>query len=189
MYETAVENFMGGNSFQITPLQSLKIIAASSIFGEPQYYRDGENSQKTIKNQTSLLEYSIFAELVKDKRSAIEVFESAIDEALSTDFVGTLQLAKELRAVYNMRMNPAVIWVKAVQHPKRAEFNEKHPGLMRQIAKEIALRPDDLTNQFDYYMYKNKSKKGLPSIMKRSWAEVLEGLSRYQLNKYKGKKL
>ena len=189
MYEPVVENFMGGNSFELSPLQTLKIIAASSIFGEPQYYRDGVNSEKTIKNHASLIEYSIFNELIKDKHSAAHVFESAIDAALDHDFHGTLELAKELRNVYQMRLNPAVIYVRAVQHKDRIAFNEQYPGYMRELAKSIALRPDDVTNQFDYFMYKNGSKKGLPSIMKRSWADILEKMSRYQLNKYKGKKL
>jgi len=184
-----VENFMGGNSFELSPLQTLKIVAASSIFGEPQYYRDGEGTPKTISNHMTLHEYSIFNEMVKDKRTAAEVFESAIDAALDYDFHGTLELAKELRNTYFMRMNPAVIYVRAIQHKDRVAFNEEYPGYMRKLAKEIALRPDDITNQFDYFMFKNGSKKGMPSIMKRSWAEVLESMSRYQLNKYKGKKL
>ena len=189
MYSTSVENFMGGNSFELSPLQTLKIVAASSIFGEPQYYRDGVNSRKTISNPATLAEYSIFNELLKDKKSAADVFESAIDAALDHDFLGTLELAQELRNEYFMRLNPAVIYVRAVQHKDRVAFNEQHPGYMRSLAKMIALRPDDITNQFDYFMFMNGSKKGMPSIMKRSWAEVLENMSRYQLNKYKGKKL
>ena len=35
----AVINFMGGMSFKLNPLETLKMIAASSIFGEPSYYR------------------------------------------------------------------------------------------------------------------------------------------------------
>jgi hypothetical protein len=60
---------------------------------------------------------------------------------------------------------------------------------MKEIGKKIALRPDDLTNQFEYYMYMNGSKKGLSSLVKRTWAERLAEFSRYQLNKYKGKRL
>jgi len=178
MYSEVVENFMGGNSFELSPLQTLKIVAASSIFGEPQYYRDGVDSRKTISNHTTLTEYSIFSELVKDKRSAAHVFESAIDAALDHDFHGTLELAKELRNVYHMRLNPAVIYVRAVQHKERAMFNEQYPGYMRELAKSIALRPDDVTNQLDYYMFLNGSKKGLPSIMKRSWADTLERMQK-----------
>jgi len=31
-----VKNFMGGTSYSLSPLNTLKIVAASSIFGEPQ---------------------------------------------------------------------------------------------------------------------------------------------------------
>lgn len=185
----AVENFMGGTSYKLNPLQTLKIVAASSIFGEPQYYRDGEGSPKTIKNHMTLMQYSIFNEMLKDKKTAPEVFTSAIDAALDFDFKGTLELALELRKEYFMRLNPAVIFVRASVHPSRVKFNEENPGFMKTLGKSIAYRPDDLTNQFDYYMYVNGSKNGLPSLVKRAWSEKLTEFSRYQLNKYKGKKL
>ena len=187
--DAIVENFMGGNSYKLNPLQTLKIVAASSIFGEPQYYRDGVNAPKTIKNHTTLLEYSILNELIKDKRSAAEVFTSAIDNSLDFDFKGTLDLALELRQDYFMRLNPAVIFVRATMHKNRVEFNEANPGVMKSVGKAIALRPDDITNQFEYFMYMNKTKNGMPSMLKRTWAESLESFSRYQLNKYKGKRL
>lgn len=187
--DAVVENFMGGNSYKLSPLQTLKIVAASSIFGEPQYYRDGLDSPKTIKNHSTLMSYSIFGDMFKDNKTAVDVFTSSIDNALDYDFKGTLDLAMELRSVFYMRLNPAVIFVRASMHPSRAEFNEKNPGYMKSIGKAIASRPDDLTNQFDYFMYINKSKNKLSSLVKRTWAERLQEYSRYQLNKYKGKKL
>jgi hypothetical protein len=60
---------------------------------------------------------------------------------------------------------------------------------MKTVGKSIAPRPDDLTNQFEYFMYVNKTKNKLSSIVKRTWAERLGEYSRYQLNKYKGKSL
>lgn len=187
--ETSVENFMGGRSYRLGALDTLRIVAASSIFGEPQYYRDGLRTEKTIKNKMTLLEHSIFVELLKNKRSSVEVFTSAIDNALDEDFKGTLDLALRLRTEFMMRLNPSVIWIRASVHPKRAEFNEKNPGYMKEIGKKISIRPDDITNQFDYYAYLKGSKRGLSSLVKRTWSETLERFSRYQLNKYKGKKL
>jgi hypothetical protein len=187
--DAVVENFMGGNSYTLSPLQALKIVAASSIFGEPQYYRDGLNTSKTISNHSTILEYSILKDLFKDNTTAVDVFTSAIDRALDYDFKGTLDLATELRTVFYMRLNPSVIFVRASMHSGRAEFNEKHPGYMKNVGKSIASRPDDLTNQFDYFMFLNKSKNKLSSLIKRTWAEKLQEYSRYQLNKYKGKKL
>ena len=187
--DAIVENFMGGNSYKLSPLQTLKIVAASSIFGEPQYYRDGVSAPKAIKNHSTLAEYSIINDLIKDKRSAAEVFTSAIDNSLDFDFKGTLDLALELRNDYFMRLNPAVIFVRATMHKSRANFNEANPSVMKSIGKAIALRPDDITNQFEYFMFMNKTKNGMPSLLKRTWAESLESFSRYQLNKYKGKRL
>ena len=180
---------MGGNSYKISPLQTLKIVAASSIFGEPQYYKNGIKAEASIKNHGTLLEYSIFSDLIKDSTSAADVFTNAIDAALDYDFKGTLDLATELRMLFFMRLNPAVIFIRASIHPKRAEFNESNPGYMKTVGKSIALRPDDLTNQLEYFMYVNKTKSKLSSIVKRTWAERLGEYSRYQLNKYKGKSL
>ena len=117
------------------------------------------------------------------------MFTKAIDLALDYDFKGTLDLAMELRTSFYMRLNPAVIFVRASMHPNRVTFNESNPGYMKNVGKSIANRPDDLTNQFDYFMYINKSKNKMSSLIKRTWAERLGEYSRYQLNKYKGKKL
>jgi len=182
----AVENFMGGTSYEINPLDTLRIVAASSIFGEPQYYRDG---LKAPSNLQTLSKYSIFPSMYQSDVTATEIFENAIESALSYDFKGTLDLALDLRTNFFMRLNPAVIFIKASQHPSRVEFNESNPGYMKSIGKAISLRADDLTNQFEYYMYKNGDKKGLSSMVKRTWAERLGEFSRYQLNKYKGKRL
>jgi hypothetical protein len=187
--DLVVENFMGGNSYKLSPLQTLKIVAASSIFGEPQYYKNGIKAEASIKNHDTLLEYSIFSDLIKDSTSAADVFTNAIDSALDYDFKGTLDLATELRMLFLMRLNPAVIFIRASIHPKRTEFNESNPGYMKTVGKSIALRPDDLTNQFEYFMYVNKTKNKLSSIVKRTWAERLGEYSKYQLNKYKGKSL
>jgi hypothetical protein len=182
-----VENFMGGNSYTLNPIDTLRIVAASSIFGEPQYYRDGLDSKKTISRGIRS-EYDILG-VFDGGKTAVDVFTESIDKALSHSFGETLELAKTLRHEYNMRLNPSVIYVRATLHKDRAAFNEAHPGVMKAIGKSIAGRPDDLTNQFDYFMYINGSKKGMPSLLKRTWAERLEEYSRYQLKKYKGKKL
>ena len=188
--ETAVTNFMGGNSYTLNAIDTLRIVAASSIFGEPQYYREGMSDKAAeIRNHATLAEYSIFSDLFTDAKTADDVFVTAIDNALTFDFGATLRLALELRTDYFMRLNPAVIFVRASVHPNRVTFNDKNPGFMKEIGKKIALRPDDLTNQFEYYMYMNGSKKGLSSLVKRTWAERLTEFSRYQLNKYKGKRL
>jgi len=178
---SAVENFMGGTSFKINPIDSLRIVAASGIFGEVQYYRESglHSNIKKIQDVFSGKKYE----------TAIDMFTDNIDAALDYDFAATLELARTLRTEYNMRLNPAVIYVRATMHTGRAKFNEENPGLMRSVGEEIASRPDDLTNQFNYWMFVKGSKQGMPSILKRTWAEKLAQYSRYQLNKYKGKSL
>ena len=92
-----VINFMDGISYKTNPLLELEMIAASSIFGEKSYY---------------------MVEGVKDKKlnSTTQMFIKACDNALSYDFKGVLELAKKLRYEYNMRLNPALIMVRAVMH-------------------------------------------------------------------------
>ncbi len=57
-------NFMGGISYELNPLDTMKMVTASSIFGEPQYYRDGEFAEKYLKDgfcwvNELFMEYSI----------------------------------------------------------------------------------------------------------------------------------
>ena len=46
--QNQVTNFMGGISYTLNPLDTLKLVTASSIFGEPAYYRDGEFAHKGL---------------------------------------------------------------------------------------------------------------------------------------------
>ena len=98
-----VENFMGGYSYELNPLDTLKMITASSIFGEPQYYRAGEFAEKGAKKDAvysidkCMIDYAI---LSKDKfggKKTSEIMEMAIDEALKYDFGATLNWAVTLR--------------------------------------------------------------------------------------------
>jgi len=172
--EQAVTNFMGGTSYELNPLSTLKLVAASSIFGEPSYYRNGVGSKSYVSeySRTSVIE------------TTADIFTDAIDKALDFDFKATLEFASTLRKEYLMRLNPAVIFIRASMHPKRVEFNKANPGFMREIGKKIVERPDDITNQFMYYMYINGSKNNLPNIVKRSWAENLSLFDRYRMAKY-----
>lgn len=184
--ETAVTNFMGGTSYTLNPLDTLRIVAASSIFGEPSYYR---GSHDKPSNLSTLLKNDVLGLYGDGVETTTDVFTKVIDAALDYDFEATLEMARNLRHEYFMRMNPAVIFIRAAQHPKRGEFNENNHGVMRKIGLELIIRPDDITNQFDYYMWLNVTKKGLPSIVKRVWADALSQFDAYRLNKYKSKGL
>ena len=185
----AVENFMGGISYEYDPLETLKMVSASSIFGEPQYYRDGELSPATMPDEKYITHklfapYSILPDSF-EKMTTSQIMEKLIDEALDYDFKAVLEWAVTLRKDYLMRLNPQIIMVRAAVHPKRVSFSEAEKGLFSKLQKEVMQRADEPASQLAYYLYKNKSKKGIPNILKRSWASRLEAASVYELFKYK----
>lgn len=185
----AVVNYMGGTSYELSPLETLKMVSASSIFGEPQYYRTGEFSQKGVSDGTfhinSLFQpYSLFDEEWNNTTTS-DFMEEIIDKALDDDFEGTIKWANTLRNEYNMRLNPQVIMVRAAMHEKRPEFNKNHPGLFSEINKKVMARADEPSAQLTYYLYTNQDKSSIPNILKRNWANRIENSSRYELAKYK----
>lgn len=181
-----VTNFMGGDSYKVNPLDTLKLISASSIFGEASYYRkdvkDGKFSWQ--KEFTDPAMYAIFS--ASAGKSTTEVFTEAIDKALDYDFGGTLDFAVDLRKTYNMRLNPQVIMVRAAIHPKRADFCNANPGKFAAVEKLVMSRADEPLTQLTYYMYINGGKKNkIPTILKKSIAKKLSSLDAYAVNKYK----
>jgi hypothetical protein len=178
-------NFMQGISYKVNPLSTLKLISGSSILGEPSYYRDSHSAEKYIEK---MFPWSTKIDF-NDSTTTTDIFVTAIDHSLSYDFKGTLDLARQLRSEFLMRINPSLIIVRAAMHKERAFFAKEHGSYLREVGRAIILRPDDITNQFDLFMFFNKSKKGLPTILKRIWKDSLEGFTRYQLNKYKSKSL
>ena len=120
-WQHKVVNFMGGTSYTLNPLDRLKMIAASSIFGEPSYYRKGGLKETAVVGYRETVDglEPLFQELTSIMKTTTEVFEAAIDESLAFDFSGTLNLAVELRTDYNMRLNPQVIIRTVSNGPKR----------------------------------------------------------------------
>lgn len=189
--EKSVVNFMGGISYELNPIDTLKMVTASSLFGEPQYYRDGEFSEKRIKDGTYRVNdlFSDYALLSLDKykgKKTSEVMEIAIDEALKYDFKATLEWAKTLRTEYLMRLNPQIIMVRAaMMTEERISFTNENPGLFAEINMDVMQRGDDVTSQITYYVFRNGEKNNIPGILKKSWAKKINSLSRYELAKYK----
>lgn len=174
-------NFMGGISYSVNPLLELRMVAASSIFGESSYYKDSGVKKVSSMSKDKVNE-------LKDKKvlnTTTESFIKACDSALDYDFKGTLELAKELRKEYLMRLNPALIAVRAAMHKNRAEFNAEHKDFMKQCLKDIINIPTDIWNQFELWMFFNGSKNKLPTILKKVWADKLAATKKYQLAKYK----
>ena len=128
--KNTVTNFMGGISYTLNPLDTLKMITASSIFGEPSYYRNGEFNSATVRDSAYAVnplfaDYSILDDVYTGMKTS-EIMEKVIDTALDYDFEATLHWAVTLRHDYFMRLNPQVIMVRAAIHPKRLEFTENH---------------------------------------------------------------
>lgn len=182
--DETVKNFMCGDSYVINPLDTLKMITASSIFGEPSYYRDSKRGKRYVVNDL-IKGFSVIPVDYEDLDTET-IMERAIDAALDFDFEATLEWAVDLRHNYYMRLNPQVIMVRAAKHPKRKEFSDKNPGKFNEINKQVMSRADEPMSQMSYYLYSNGGKKNsIPSILKRSWADKLSNLGRYQVAKYK----
>lgn len=184
-----VTNFMGGDSYVINPLYTLKMVTASSIFGEASYYRNGSFGGKKVNdgffriNELLKNEDILFKDL--EEKTTTEIMETTIDNALDFDFKATLDWAVELRNTYNMRLNPQVIMVRAAIHPKREQFTKAYPGQFLAYQMQVMQRADEPSAQVAYYLYKNGKKNNMPTILKRSLSGKLSKLSAYEVAKYK----
>ena len=182
--DNIVKNFMGGDSYKINPLDTLKMVTASSIFGEPAYYRSSKLSGEYTESRFAAGHTILGSEYVG--KSTEIVMEQVIDDALDYDFGGTLDWAVTLRHDFYMRLNPQIIMTRAAVHPKRKEFTSKYPGSFNAINQKVMSRPDEVMSQMAYYLYMNHGKKNnIPSILKRSWAEDLHRRDAKNINKYK----
>lgn len=190
--DKVVKNFMDGESYAYSPLATLKMISASSIFGEPSYYRDGGIGKRSTRYSargneiwSKLLDYIIIPKEYNGK-STTEIMTEAIDASLDYDYEGTLHWAVELRTVYNIRLNPQIIMVRAAIHPKRKEFTANNKVNFRFINCQVMQRADEPMVQIAYYLFINNGKKNnIPNILKRSWSDKLSSLKPYAINKYK----
>lgn len=190
----AVTNFMDGISYELNPLETMKMVTASSIFGEPQYYRDGEFAEKGVNKDAKFFvskAFSDYALLDVDTFKGMktsEVMELVIDNALKYDYENTIKYAVTLRKEFLMRLNPQIIMVRAAcMTDERKKFTENNPGVFNEINMQVMQRADDVISQITYYVFKNKNKAKIPNILKKSWAKKIESLSPYEVYKYRNK--
>ncbi|MBR0184577.1 MAG: TROVE domain-containing protein [Synergistaceae bacterium] len=181
--------FTGGVSYSVNPVDTLKMVSASSIFGEPQYYRYGENAKATCLDGVygtyrDFVKYSLRVMDAFNGMTTSQVMEKAIDDALSADFGAVLDWAVELRERYLMRLNPQVMMVRASKHPGREAFTKANPGKFADIAQKVMVRGDDMINQIQYWLALKGSKRGIPGILKRSWAKRISTMNAYSMSKY-----
>ena len=182
-------NFHGGISYRLSPLETLKMVSASSIFGEPQYYRNGARANARVMDGLCGVDarFARFALDVLDPfrgKTTDEVMEKAIDDALDANYEGTLAWAVELRERYLMRLNPQVILVRAATHPGRLAYTQEHPGELAKIAQRVMPRGDDVTNQVQYWLASHGTKRGIPAVLKRAWAKRVGSMGAYAMAKY-----
>ncbi len=176
-----VKNFMDGNSFTLNPLDTFKLVSASSIFGEPSYYRGSKLSRRPVATEPSQTRVQ---PVVPTHTTTEDVFLRSLNRSLDHDYNATLEFLTKLREDYFMRLNPSVALVTAAIHPQRTAFNRDNPMKFREIGKSIIKRPDDIRAQFDYWMYLKGSKNGLPNVLKKVWADRLVEFDQYQIAKY-----
>lgn len=183
-------NYMGGVSFDITPLLRLKVMAASCFFGEPKYYERSTNDKRPVRSTArhSALSDAQVKELAEKLiaidsyeyrgLSPVDSMEKAIDAALDYDAEGTLKLAVELRQQDHIRVTPQIIMVRAANHKAL-----KGTGLIRQYNGQVMQRADEPATQMAYQLA--RFGKPIPNSLKRSWADKLENLNDYALAKYR----
>lgn len=186
--DTSHKNFMEGSSwFLKNPIATLQMAAASSFFGEPQYYINGEKDAKTVvKTSYGSTAYSKYlndtlTSLSPDEwrgLNASQVMEQAIDKALDYNPEATLKLAGELRNEWNIRTTPQVILVRAAHHPK-----VKATGLIRLYAPSIIKRADEPAVGLAYQIARY-GRKAIPNALKKAWKDYLEKATEYALAKY-----
>ena len=184
--DETVTNFMGGDSYVLNPITTMKMITASSIFGEPSYYRDSKLGGKRTLYKVDPLVESILPEELVDNATTEDIMIRAIDAALDYDFSATIGWAIDLRTEYHIRLNPQIIMVRAAMHPKRKEYTSENPASFGFCNLRVMNRPDEPMVQMAIYMYfNNGSKSNIPTILKKSWATKLNSLDDYKIAKYK----
>lgn len=182
-------NHMEAPSFDIkSPLNRLRMMAASCFFGEPQYYVDGGMKSRAGKVNSGVSKsqmdhlvdvlMGIVTPQETDGKTTVSVMEEAIDRALDVDVEGTLKIAVALRNEDMIRTTPQVILVRAANHK-----NAKGTGLIRKYAKDITKRADEPSVQMAYHIHTYG--KTIPNALKKAWKDVLESLSEFQLAKYR----
>lgn len=178
-------NFMNGTSYDVNnPIVKLQMIAASSFFGEPQYYVEGDGK---IPVQYSALTKDVYlssflgdiAFELPNSKSTATLLEEVIDKALAYNVKATLELAVRLRHEDFIRVTPQVILVRAANNK-----NVKGSGLVRQYAKQIIHRADEPSIGLAYHLYRYKDCP-IPNSLKKAWRESLERFTEYDLAKYK----
>jgi hypothetical protein len=171
----SVENYMGGKSYKLNPLQSLQIVCTSMICGESQHYRPSKKAETG-----RFVEHFLFEEFYANETSN-DYFDKIVSDALDYDYEACLQFVDKLRNEFYMRLNSNYLLAKATHHVKRVEFNKTHPTVFKTAIEKVGCLPTDWTTQ---YKLLKESGKPIPTIWKRAIADKLHQMSAYHAAKY-----
>lgn len=202
--DSAHLNWMGGPSWDLSsPVARLRMAAASSFFGEPQYYakdKDAKPRPRVGRRVSPSDGRSLSTSELNHLRSTLnaldpaewrsmgptEIMEKSIDEALVADPLGTLDLAVTLRNEDMIRVTPQVILVRAANfkgRPTQGWAGDAWHGLVRVKARDIIKRPDEIATQLAYQM--ERFGKPIPNQLKKAWSDAYERFDDYSLAKYR----
>ena len=176
-------NPMGGTSFfPENPLLKLELVLYSSFLHEPCFY--SPTTEKRFDTDHEMLQhYLLFPE--QSSKSRQRIFYDCVNDALHFDFQKTLELAVRARKEFFMRASPCELLAIAADHPNRVSFNKTHPLLFRNIVMEVCMIPKDMISIVDAWKSLKGSLSGFPTFLKRSFQEIIHGLSPYHMNKYR----
>lgn len=193
-------NFSNEDSFKLGALQTLQIIMASMINGEPQCYRSSyegaiksESSSRIIpgddysynvsQKALEFKKYFILNELYEDYYSSnVGAFiKKIINDALNENFEETVGFIHTLRNEYMLRLNPQIVLIEVLFHKERSNFNKENPSVMKKIIQSAGALPTDWCKQFE--LMKNYNFVP-PTLWKRAIAEKIQKMSRHHAIKY-----
>ena len=194
MRDHAHKNYMGGPSYDLSPFATLYVMATSSFFGEPGYYKDTRRGKSSREEE--LIKPEKYHRLTESFGSYGDVYwktvngknrensmVSAIEDSLEYDTLLTLHFLGWLRTEAHMRATPAVGLAIACHSKAVRNFNiALGTKVLRAVAAQILSRLDDVTNCLAYYL--DTYGKPIPNALKKVLRARLERANEYELAKY-----
>lgn len=164
------------DTINLTPLQELVMLCSYGLVEPVPYDFTSWKIPKTNYIYVTSKTCNIDNQLIH------EAVETCIDKALDYDFTNTLMLATWLRK-HDFIEIAHVIMIRAVLHPKRAEFNKTHRSFLTCHLAYVTKTPKEIFFQVKYFLHVNQGIKHTPSILKRVWAKEISALTWDELSR------
>lgn len=159
-YTPVITNLAGGQAYGIPYEQQVVTLLLSSFMHDGFY----ETGDAKVSEMASLVE------LMLSSQQGLRVHDNLEFLAKAAVFA---------RREFGMRSASHVLAAEVSRHSKGLRWS-------RVMFREMAIRPDDVTEILSYYL--GKYGFPIPNAMKRGLADALSGYSEYQLGKYKATK-